>query len=258
FSYFIFLHHFFVGIVLILSSTMKHLLPFSIIFLSLISCAKKNDDTIVNPITPVGTIHKSYLALGDSYTIGESVAETERFPVQTVQLLRAQNIDISNPDIIAVTGWTTGNLINALKDNSTKTNYSVVSILIGVNNQYQGRSLDEYKTEFATLLTKAISYAGNNKGHVFVLSIPDYSVTPFASGSYMIKVAQEIDDFNAANKNISLNAGVHYLDITPTSRDAKRDPSLTAVDGLHPSGIQYKKWSDLLAPLMLKELQQVR
>jgi len=234
---------------------MKKFVCFSIIYLSLISCTKKNDGTFINPVTALDTIHKTYLALGDSYTIGQSVADTERFPLQTVQLLRAQNIDISNPDIIAVTGWTTTNLLNALDNNPPpKKTYSFVSLLIGVNNQYQGRSLDEYKTQFTELLTKAISYAGNNKNHVCVLSIPDYSVTPFARGSDTAKISKEIDAFNVANKNISLNAGVHYLDITPISSDAKNDPSLIAGDGLHPSGIQYKKWSDLLAPMMLQEI----
>ena len=232
---------------------MKKRFWFSIIYLSLLSCTKKNDDTFINPMTAVDTIHKTYLALGDSYTIGQSVADTERFPVQTVRLLREQNIIINNPDIIATTGWTTGNLLDALNNNPPKKTYSVVSILIGVNNQCQGKSLDEYKTQFTELLYKAIFYAGNNKNHVFVLSIPDYSVTPFASGSDTAKIAQEIDAFNAANKNISLNAAVQYLDITPISRDAKNDPTLIAYDGLHPSAIQYKKWSEFLAPMMLKE-----
>jgi lysophospholipase L1-like esterase len=215
---------------------------------------KKNDSTFANPVTIVDTNHKSYLALGDSYTIGESVADTERFPVQTVKLLREHNIDISNPDIIATTGWTTTNLLNALNNNRPpKKIYSVVTLLIGVNNQYQGKSLDEYKTGFTELLNRSISYSGNNKNHVFVISIPDYSVTPFASGSDTARISREIDFFNAANKSISLNAGVHYLDITSISRDAKNDPALTAGDGLHPSAIQYKKWSEFLAPMMLLE-----
>ncbi len=234
---------------------MKSFLFFSIIFLFLLSCSKKNDNSAKQPPVAMDTIHKTYLALGDSYTIGESVDETDRFPAQTAQLLRQQNIDVTNPDIIAVTGWTTANLLNALNDNSPGKNYSIVSLLIGVNNQYQGRSLDEYKNEFTELLSRAITYAGNNKDHVFVISIPDYSVTPFAQGSDTAEIAKEIDDFNAANKIITLNAGVHYIDITPVSRDAKNDPSLIAIDGLHPSGVQYKKWSDLLAPVILKEIQ---
>lgn len=216
---------------------------------------KKYDALFINPVMAIDTIRTSYLALGDSYTIGQSVADTERFPVQTVRLLRQQNIDINNPDIIAETGWTTANLLSSLNNNPPpKKSYSFVSLLIGVNNQYQGKSLDEYKIQFAELLARAVSYAGNNKNNVFILSIPDYSVTPFARGGDTAKIAKEIDAFNAANKNISLNTGVRYIDITSISREAKNDSSLIANDGFHPSGIQYKKWSDLLAAMMLKEI----
>jgi lysophospholipase L1-like esterase len=199
-----------------------------------------SNDTAVN----------SYLALGDSYTIGESVADTDRFPNQVAQLLRNAGIKISDPKIIATTGWTTGNLISALNTNPPQTNYSLVSLLIGVNNQYQGRSIDEYKTEFTLLLNKAIQYAGNKKTDVFVLSIPDYSVTPFASHSNREKISREIDEFNKVNEEISSQSGVNYLDITGISREASDDSSLIANDGLHPSGKQYKKWAELLAPIM--------
>lgn len=230
-------------------------------FLIIISCAKEkpielsvnnlpiNSGSNTN-IRDTGVI--TYLALGDSYTIGESVEESERFPVQLVNLLHQQNVNISKPDIVAVTGWTTGNLLNALNASPPKNKYSFVTLLIGVNNQYQGRSLDEYKVQFAELLKRAISYAGNDTGHVFVLSIPDYSVTPFAQGYDTHKIAKEIDQFNEANKIISSDMGVQYIDITPISREAKNDPSLTASDGLHPSGKQYLKWDEVLAPLILK------
>ena len=198
---------------------------------------------------------KTYLALGDSYTIGQSVSEPERFPNQATALLRAQNIKINDPKIIATTGWTTHNLIDALNANTLQNNYSVVSLLIGVNNQYQGRSIDEYKTEFTLLLNRSIQYAGGKPTHVFVLSIPDYSVTPFAQNSDTAKIAREIDAFNSANKNISLQLGVNYIDITPISREAKNDVSLIANDGLHPSGKQYKRWADLLAPMIKLVLQ---
>lgn len=226
---------------------------FLIIFLSLISCAKKNDNVFINPANSMDT-SKTYLALGDSYTIGESVPEQERFPVQTVKLLRLQNIKMNDPDIIAVTGWTTTDLINALNNHPPKNNYSIVSLLAGVNNQYRHGSIEEYKIEFAELLNRAISYAANNKNHVFVLSIPDYSVTPFAAGLDTVKIAREIDEFNEVNKTISLHTGVHYVDITPAFREAKYNRSLIAGDGLHPSAYQYKKWSMLLAPLIQKEL----
>lgn len=241
---------------------MKRLLPLSILFLSLISCSKKSEtifqpETIMPDSTRIlDTVHRSYLALGDSYTIGSSVSAAERFPWQTIQLLRKENIDLADPEIIAVNGWTTVNLLNALNQNPPKKNaYTFVTLLIGVNNQYQGGSLDAYKRDFAGLLSRSISYAGGVKNHVFVLSIPDYSVTPFASGSNTKKIASEIDAFNAANKSISINAGVHYIDVTAISRMAANDPSLIANDGLHPSGIQYARWSALLAPAVLSELR---
>jgi lysophospholipase L1-like esterase len=206
------------------------------------------------PPSSTDTFTKTYLALGDSYTIGQSVAEAERYPNQTVQLLRNENIKLSDPKIIATTGWTTGNLINALNLNALQNNYSLVSLLIGVNNQYQGRSIDEYKTEFTLLVNRSIQYAGNNKSNVFVLSIPDYSVTPFASNSDKQKIASEIDSFNTINKTISDSLGVHYINITTISKDALNDPALIADDGLHPSGKQYKRWAELLAPMMKKAL----
>ena len=202
----------------------------------------------------MGGTSKTYLALGDSYTIGESVSEQERFPFQTAQLLKDKNIDINIPDIIAKTGWTTRDLLDALNSDPPQKTYSFVTLLIGVNNQYQGKSLQEYKIQFAELLNKAVSYAGNNKNNVFVLSIPDYSVTPFANGYDTSAIANEIDAFNAANKSISVNAGVHYVDITPISRHAKNDLFLIAGDGLHPSQVQYEGWSKLLAEMMLQEI----
>lgn len=242
---------------------MKKPFYFSILFVSLISCAK-NRDPFVDPINNVDSSDtsknnsmdsfKTYLALGDSYTIGQSVPDSERFPVQVVNVLRGKNITIKDPDIIAVTGWTTSNLLNALNNHPPAQNYSLVTLLIGVNNQYQRKNLDAYQTEFIELLNRSVAYAGGIKDHVFVLSIPDYSVTPFAYGQDTARIAKEIDAFNAANKTISLNAGVHYIDITPISRNAKNDPSLIAPDGLHPSGIQYKEWTDLLIPGMYQQL----
>jgi lysophospholipase L1-like esterase len=233
---------------------MKKSILVSIIYLALISCTKKESTPmtppVVNSVVNTDTTLKTFLALGDSYTIGQSVMEYERFPNQTVTKLKNLHFNFLQPDIIATTGWTTSDLINALNKNIPQHVYSVVSILIGVNNQYQGKSLTQYKTEFTELLNRAVIYANNKPGHVFVLSIPDYSVTPFARGSDIAKIAREIDEFNAANKEISFNAGVHYLDITDVSRQAKTSPSLIATDGLHPSGEQYEKWAALLTPLI--------
>ena len=192
----------------------------------------------------------SFLALGDSYTIGQSVTEVERFPNITAELLKAMGKGNSVPKIIATTGWTTTNLLAALAANPPGNNYDVVTLLIGVNNQYQGRSIAEYRMEFTQLLVKAIEYARGNKTHVFVLSIPDYSVTPFAQNSDIARIAMEIDLFNSVNKEISNAYGVNYLDITPISREGKTDNSLHANDGLHPSGKQYRRWATLLAPII--------
>ena len=233
-------------------------------FLLIISCTKEKESyqSSSNNLTSDSTISsnaldtsiKSYLALGDSYTVGQSVQKVGSFPAQLVQMLRDKNINVTDPEIIAATGWTTQNLLSSLAANPPRQTYSFVTLLIGVNNQYQGRSLEEYKIQFTQLLNMAISYADNNKNHVFVLSIPDYSVTPFANGSDTQKIAMQIDEFNEANKIISSNAGVHYLDITSISRNAKNDPLLIAGDGLHPSAKQYSQWDELLAPLIENEI----
>lgn len=202
------------------------------------------------PVIPDSSNYKSYLALGDSYTIGQSVNADQRFPMQAAELLTQQSVQMKLPEIIATTGWTTGNLISTLFNNSPVKTYDFVSLLIGVNNQYQRRSPDEYRIEFANLLNKAILYAGNRKNRVFVLSIPDYSVTPFAQNSDTARIAMEIDIFNSINKEITLANGVAYLDITPISREARTDVSLIASDGLHPSSKQYQRWAALLAPMM--------
>lgn len=217
----------------------------------LLSCKKS---MIVSP-SPIPNVSvNKFLALGDSYTIGQSVAISERFPVKTAEILRSLGKSVDDPKIIATTGWTTRDLLNALATNPPSNDYSIVTLLIGVNNQYQGRSMDEYRTEFTTLLTKAIQYAGNRPSRVFVLSIPDYSVTPFAQGSDIARIAMEIDQFNAINKQVSLSYNVNYLDITAISREGRYDNTLHASDGLHPSGKQYARWAQLLAPLIAQQI----
>ncbi|MBS1917262.1 MAG: SGNH/GDSL hydrolase family protein [Bacteroidetes bacterium] len=197
---------------------------------------------------PVNATEKTYLALGDSYTIGESVPETYRYPVQTTALLNKAGLHFRSPEIIATTGWTTADLQHAIdKYHFTKTKYDIVTLLIGVNNQYQGKSQAEYEEQFTWLLQKAIQLAGNDTSHVIVLSIPDYSVTPFANGSNVSTIATQIDAFNASNKMISENYHVHYLNVTTESRKASADPSLIASDGLHFSGKEYAIWSLMLA-----------
>jgi lysophospholipase L1-like esterase len=215
----------------------------------------ETDSMISQPASVKRDTTMTFLALGDSYTIGEAVDLIDRFPVQTIDLLARQNIYFNPPEIIAATGWTTTDLLNALNTHLPKNNYTIVSLLIGVNNQYQHKSVDEYKTEFAELLERAVSYAGEVRKHVFALSIPDYSVTPFATNLERAQIAKEINEFNSANKTISLSAGVHYLDVTAISREAQGNSSLTASDGLHPSALQYSLWSEQLAGEIRKALQ---
>lgn len=189
----------------------------------------------------------SYLALGDSYTIGESVLTAENFPNQTAQLLRNRGYDFKSPEIVATTGWTTDELQTNINNRTFSAPYDVVTLLIGVNNQYRGRSVDTYKPEFENLLKQAIQFAGGKTEHVIVLSIPDWGITPFAAGRDRGQIAREIDEHNNANKAISEKYNVNYIDITPWTREAANDLSLVAADGLHPSAKEYKRWSEILA-----------
>jgi len=188
----------------------------------------------------------SYLALGDSYTIGEAVDSAERYPVQALQEVEPGG----KIDIIATTGWTTGNLLDALEAAKPAAGYQAVSLLIGVNNQYQGRSQAEYREQFILLLKKAIELAGNRPAHVLVLSIPDYSVTPFARNRNTAVIAAQIDSFNAISNRVAAAYKVNYLDVTTESRKAATDPGLIAADGLHFSGKEYAIWAKLMEPYL--------
>ncbi len=195
-----------------------------------------------------------YLALGDSYTIGESVSENERWPNQLAGMLAEKDIQ-TDVTIIARTGWTTAELWDGIQANPPQGTYDLVSLLIGVNNQYRGYSLDEYREQFRFLLTKSIEYAGGDANRVFVVSIPDWGVTPFAADRDRDQIAKDIDAFNSVNRAETESAGAHYLDITPTSRQALEDPALTAVDGLHPSGKMYKLWVEQAFPIVVEILK---
>lgn len=195
-----------------------------------------------------------YLALGDSYTIGESVAETERFPNQLAALLANEGL-IVDVKIIARTGWTTDELWQGVQAETIEPPYDMVSLLIGVNNQYRGRDIEEYREGFVFLLNKAIEYAGGDVKRVIVFSIPDWGVTPFAAGRNATQIAAEIDAFNQVNFEETQKAGAHYIDATPVSRKAKDDPSLVAGDGLHPSGKMYTEWAKSALPVALEILK---
>jgi lysophospholipase L1-like esterase len=243
---------------------MKALQLILITLTALTGCAKKpvntpivskRDTTITKPMPDTNL---TYLALGDSYTIGQSVIQNESFPYQLVNLLNSTDgFHVDAPNIIATTGWTTNQLINAISYRKTPTNhYDIVTLLIGVNDQYQGNSQTNYQTEFAQVLQTAINSArDSDKTRVFVLSIPDYGVTPFANGQDSV-IGPQIDQFNAINKAISLKAGVNYLDITAISREAANDPTLIADDGLHPSPKMYALWIQQLAPVVAARLDE--
>ncbi|MBB2146580.1 SGNH/GDSL hydrolase family protein [Pedobacter sp. LMG 31464] len=219
-------------------------MKFSLGFLSLcllLSCSKN----AIQKMSPTNKSSLTYLALGDSYTIGEAVPQKESFPYQVSSMLNEQGLKFAAPKIIAKTGWTTDELQAAIKAEKITETYDIVTLLIGVNNQYRGNSQAEYRVQFAALLQTAIGFAGGNKKHVFVISIPDWGVTPFGKGSgrNTATIAQEIDTFNAICKEETLAKGVSYIDITPGSRNAATDASLVASDGLHPSGKMYSEWA---------------
>lgn len=196
----------------------------------------------------------TFLALGDSYTIGESVLLHESFPYQVVQALRKKDLAFNAPEVIAKTGWTTDELDSAIKEYRFLPKYDFVTLLIGVNNQYRGREILEYKEQLEELLKKAIELAGK-KEHVVLVSIPDYGVTPFAKDHDTEKIAREIDMFNTVIIALSIQYKVHYIDITPGSRLAKSNPGLVAEDGLHPSAKEYANWAEKIADLIISQMK---
>ena len=222
---------------------------FSLLLILIFTGAKQN---------PVSAYFKdmtySYLALGDSYKIGESIPPNENFPNQTVQLLKKAGYDFNPPEIIAKTGWTTDELQAAVNKHTFKPSYDFATLLIGVNNQYRDRTIEDYKPEFESLLKQAIQFTGGNANHVIVLSIPDWGVTPFASGRNSKQIAKEIDDYNAVNKMLSEKYKVQYIDITPGTREAANNPLLLAKDGLHPSVKEYARWAEKIAALIKQQL----
>lgn len=228
-------------------------------------CRRSDDIQIIPPQndtgsgnnTPLPPGTKTFLALGDSYTIGQGVVETERFPAQTIQILRNNGIFFSQLKYIATTGWTTLSLENAINTQQPQQQapYSIVTLLIGVNDQYQIHDTFGYRDRFTRLLNTAISLAGNQRQRVFVLSIPDYSVTPFARGFDTARIRRELDLFNLINRSVTIDNNISYTDITPSTRLAATDKTLLCPDSLHPSGKEYRKWAERLAPLMQQALQ---
>jgi lysophospholipase L1-like esterase len=201
-----------------------------------------------------------YLALGDSYTIGESVAPGGRWPVQLTALLRRGGMPVGEPEIVARTGWTVAELGAGIDAAAPRGPYDLVSLLIGVNDQYRGGSAEDYRPAFAAMLRRAIGFAGGRAGRVVVLSIPDWSVTPFAarSGRDLVRTAHEIRQFNEVNRGETARAGARWVDVTPESARAAGDAALIAPDGLHPSAAMYAEWARLALPAASAALQEGR
>lgn len=193
----------------------------------------------------------SYLALGDSYTIGEAVPEAGRWPLQMASALRERGVDLADPRIIATTGWTTDELALALDLAEPLGQWDFVSLLIGVNNQYRGRSAVQYGVEFRELLERAIRYAHGRADRVLVLSIPDWGATPFGATDKRspATIGAELDVFNQAARDICTRHGVAFVDITPVSRARGSEAAMVAEDGLHPSAAMYTQWAELALPV---------
>jgi len=212
----------------------------------LMACSKA-DSTNANPINP-GTTNNftdsiNYLALGDSYTIGTSVDAVDSYPNQTFQLLKGAKFTMNSVQIIAKNGWTADDLKNGLASADKKSMYQIVSLLIGVKNQYQGRSIKDFETAFVSVLQSAILLTGNKSKRVFVISIPDWGITPFASGRDRKEIATEIDNYNLiCEKNAKLY-GANYINITDAYRLEGFKPDYLSYDGLHPSKLEYNKWA---------------
>lgn len=190
----------------------------------------------------------SYLALGDSYTIGESVPENDRWPIQLARSLEADGIQ-TTVRIIARTGWTVKELWKGIQADPPTGIYDLVTLLIGVNDQYRDYPANDYRDDFRFMLGKAIAYAGGKAGKVIVLSIPDWGVTPFAKDRDSELIRRQIDEFNRINLEETKSAGARYVDVTPISRMAKEDVALIAEDGLHPSGRMYAMWAEKALPI---------
>lgn len=237
---------------------------FLIAIIAVLNSCKTPDETTQNPLSNdsiIGPLNGSswrYLALGDSYTIGESVSPGLRWPNQLQEELQAHMVNDAFEDatILAATGWTTSNLSLALANSGhEEESWDLVSLLIGVNNQYQGASLEEYAVEYENLLQRAIAAANNREDRVFVVSIPDYGYTPFGA-SNQAQISSELENFNEKCKAITDSYGVAHFNITDISQQWPETDGLVAGDGLHPSGLQYEMWVEAFQEDVMEMLVQ--
>jgi lysophospholipase L1-like esterase len=235
---------------------MRFLFPFLALLMACSSSQVVIPAVVSTPApTPPPGASVAYLALGDSYTIGEGAGPADRWPVQLAGLARAQGLALAEPDIIARTGWTTAELQAAIQAANNQKTYGLVSLLIGVNNQYRGQSTAVYRTEFRALLTTAIRFAGGQAKHVVVLSIPDWGQAPYALGRDQARIATEIDQFNAVAHEECQHADVAFVDITPSTRSAAGDVRQFTTDGLHYTGVQMRRWAEQTLPVVQQLLR---
>jgi lysophospholipase L1-like esterase len=197
---------------------------------------------------------RRFLALGDSYTIGEGVSDQERWPNHLVRLLRARDIEIGEPHIVAQTAWTTDELADAIDAENLKGPFDLVTLMVGVNDQYRSRPVQPFTTEFQLLLKRAKSFAANVSSRTIAISIPDWGATPFAEGRDRALIAREIEVYNVRARELAAAAGAHWVDITGISRNMQHDSALVAVDGLHPTGEMYRRWAEQILPSALVAL----
>jgi lysophospholipase L1-like esterase len=221
-----------------------------ILFLAACSSSETEEaEDVPSPKIPASpTANASYLALGDSYTIGESVPATERWPVHLASMLVPEGITVGEPRIIAQTGWTTANLLQQVKSQNFAGGYGLVSLMIGVNNQYQGRSLEEFRGQFKELLTLSTAIARNDAKNVLVLTIPDWGATPFGADRDRAAVSAQIKRFNDVIKAEAQAAGITVIDVYDLSLAVKDSPQLLAPDGLHYSGAMHRLWAQRVLP----------
>ena len=200
-------------------------------------------------------IPSTYLALGDSYTIGESVPIFESFPYQVVQLMRKAKHHFQAPEIIAKTGWTSNELAEHISHIVLNDQYNFVTVLVGVNNQYRGLTIKDFENDFNFLVNKAIDLAGNKSTNVMVLSIPDWGYTPFANGKDIQKISNEIDAYNEVCSRVVKKMKTHFINITDETRAEKNNLQALAIDRLHYSGITHLRWAEKVASIMNQELK---
>jgi len=205
---------------------------------------------------PMGAQAITYLALGDSYTIGEGVLAHERWPVQLADALNEKGYEVSPPTIIARTGWTTSDLTTAIEAAQINETYDLVSLLIGVNNQYRGLSIAQFRTELVELIDISIAFAGGDVQKFFMLSIPDWGVTPFAEGRDRDKISDEIDRFNEVIQQETSKRNILLIDITEISRQPDPNAALLSSDKLHPAGKMYRLWVDKALPQLLEKINK--